>query len=399
MKGLEELSEPLKICIGSAGRFHTFDLAREMERWRYLHRLYTGYPPWKVDGLPNEKVRSFPWVIGTKALLNKWGIRLFEEAWNRLAIESFDSWMARRLEFCDVFHCLSSFGLETHLVAKERYGALTVCDRGSSHIVYQDEILAEEYERWGFPYHPIDRKIVERELHEYEFCNLIFVPSTFTYRSFIEKGVPPAKLAKIPYGVDLRLFRQFPKEDGIFRVIFVGALSLQKGIPYLLEAVAPLALPKFEVWLIGSSSPEVRPFLTKYEGRYRYFGVMQRSELAKYYSQASVFVISSVQEGFGLVQAQAMACELPVIASTNTGAEDLFTEGIEGFIVPIRNPEAIREKVLYLYEHPEIRVEMGRAALKRVQSLCGWETYGREVVGHYKQALKAKNVNHAHSSG
>jgi glycosyltransferase involved in cell wall biosynthesis len=91
-----------------------------------------------------------------------------------------------------------------------------------------------------------------------------------------------------------------------------------------------------------------------------------------------------------------MACGLPVIATTNTGAEDLFTDGVEGFIVPIRNPEAIREKVLYLYEHREIRKEMARAALERVRSLGGWETYGSIIVAAYKEALKAREGRLAH---
>ncbi|HWP37037.1 MAG TPA: glycosyltransferase family 4 protein [Gemmatimonadales bacterium] len=113
-----------------------------------------------------------------------------------------------------------------------------------------------------------------------------------------------------------------------------------------------------------------------YEGRYRSLGIKAWSELPRYFSQASFFVIASIQEGLALVQAQAMASRLPVIATTNTGATDLFTDGVECFIVPIRDPAAIREKVLYLCEHPEAREEMGRAALRRVASLGAWGSYG-----------------------
>lgn len=390
----------MQVCIGSPGRFHTFDLARQMERLGYLGRLYTGYPKWKVDGLPREKVRAFPWLIGPVMLLGRWGLHGIKERLNQLAIVSFDRWMAGRLEPCDVFHCLSSFGLKSHQVAKQRYGALTVCDRGSSHILYQDEIQAEEYARWGLPYRPIDRCIVERELQEYDECDLIFVPSSFAYRSFLQKGVSKERVVKIPYGVDLRLFRPAPKEDAVFRVIYVGAISLPKGIPYLLEALASLRLPNFELWLIGSMHPEARPFLAKHEGGYRYLGVIPRAELYKSYSQGSVFVIASIQEGLALVQAQAMACGLPVIATANTGAEDLFTDGVEGFIVPIRSPEAIREKVLYLYEHPEVRDEMAKAALRRAQSLSGWDTYAEQAALCYRRALaRRRGKRDADSSG
>jgi glycosyltransferase involved in cell wall biosynthesis len=390
----------MRVCVGSAGRFHTFDLARQLERRGYLRALYTAYPRWKVDGLPPDKVRSFPWLMGPAMLAARLGLHGVPERWDYWVHETFDRWMASRLEPCEVFHCLSGFGIHAHRVARERYGALTVCDRGSSHILYQDEILAEEHARWGIPYRPIDRRIVERELQEYEFCDWIFVPSSFAYRSFVQKGVPEAKLVKIPYGVDLSLFRSVPKEDDVFRVVYVGALSLRKGIPDLLEAVCTLRLPRFEVWLIGGCLPEVRPFLRKYEGRYRYLGVIPRKELYRYYSQGSVFVLASVEEGLALVQAQAMACGLPVIATTNTGAEDLFTDGVEGFIVPIRNPEAIREKVLYLYRHPEARDEMARAALRRVQAMEGWGRYGSAVVQAYKSALSQRYmVKDADSAG
>jgi glycosyltransferase involved in cell wall biosynthesis len=304
-----------------------------------------------------------------------------------MLIDTFGSWLARRLEPCNVCHCLSGFGLRAHRVAAQRYGALTVCDRGSSHILYQDEILAEEHARWKVPYRPIDARGVERELQEYEECNIITVPSDFAYRTFVEKGVAEEKLRLVPYGVDLSLFRPTPKHDNIFRVVYVGALSLQKGIPYLLQALETLRLPGFELWLIGSLDPEVKPFLEKCKGQFRYLGVIPRTELFSYYSQASVFVIASIQEGLALVQAQAMACGLPVIATTNTGAANLFDDGHEGFIVPIRDPGAIREKVLYLYRHPDARDAMAHAARQRVQHLGGWEDYGNRMMAVYQHAL------------
>ncbi len=327
--------------------------------------------------------------MGPTILLGRRGFHGVERYLNRLTVKSFDRWMASRLEPCDVFHCLSSFGLRSHRIAKERYGALTVCDRGSSHIGFHDEILAEEYLRWGIPYQPVDRALLDRELQEYNECDLIFVPSTFVYRSFVQKGVPEAKLRKISYGVDLRMFRPMPKSDDVFRVIYVGALSLRKGIPYLLEALCALPLPKFELWLIGAVQPEIKPFLAKYEGKFKCFGEIPRAELHRYYSQASVFVIASIEEGLALVQAQAMACGIPVIATHNTGAEDLFTDGVEGFIVPIRDTDAIRDRLLHLYHHPDQLLEMAKAALHRVQLLGGWDTYGQRVISCYQEAVTA----------
>jgi starch synthase len=101
-------------------------------------------------------------------------------------------------------------------------------------------------------------------------------------------------------------------------------------------------------------------------------------------------VLPSIEEGLALVQAQAMACGVPVIATENTGAADLFTDGMEGFIVPIRDAGAIREKLLTLYENPTMREQMGEAALARVRKIGGWNDYGERAADYYRHALETR---------
>ena len=377
----------MKVAVASAGRFHAFDLARQMERLGHLAHLYTAYPRFKVDGLPAAKVSTFPWIMGPATLAGRIGLPGLRDRLNFPMIETFDRWMAARLAPCDVFHCLSSFGLQSHRAARARHGALTVCDRGSSHITFQNEILREEHARFDIPYRATDARIVERELAEYEFCDLISVPSSFSLRSFVEKGVPREKLRLNPYGVDLAMFHREPKNDRTFRILFVGTVTLRKGIPYLFEAMAGLGRHGVELCVAGAVEAEMRPIMAKYEGKFRYLGVVARADLHKHYSQSSVLVLPSLEEGLALVQAQAMACGVPVIATENTGAADLFTDGVEGFIVPIRDAAAIRDKIVFLYEHPEVRDAMGAAALARVRALGGWNSYGERAAATYQAAL------------
>jgi glycosyltransferase involved in cell wall biosynthesis len=77
-----------------------------------------------------------------------------------------------------------------------------------------------------------------------------------------------------------------------------------------------------------------------------------------------------------MVMAQAMACGCPVISSTNTGGEDLFTDGVEGFVVPIRSPEAIAARLQQLADDPALQQRMSEAALARVRQIGGWHQYG-----------------------
>lgn len=394
---LARKGEGMDVVVSSIGRFHIFNLVRELLRHGRLRRLYTAYPRWKVDSDLLDYTSTFPWFLPLEIACGRLGLEGPRKLLNKVSHITHDRWVARHLPSCDVVVALSLSGLYTLRAAKER-GAMTVCDRGSSHIVYQDEILAEEYARHGVPYHAIPQWAIEKEQQEYEEADLITVPSTFAYRSFVDKGVPETKLAILPYGVDLSLFHPLQKEDDTFRVLYVGSMNLRKGIPYLLEAFASLDLPRFELVLIGGLRDEILPFFEKYEGGFRYLGFIPRVKLSYYFSQASVFVIGSIEEGLALVQAQAMACGLPIVTTTNTGAEDLFTDGVEGFIIPIQDPEALRERVLYLYEHPEVRDEMAQAALQRVQSLGGWNEYGRQAVATYRSALERKRSAEATSS-
>lgn len=380
----------MKVCVASAGRFHAFDLARQMERLGHLTRLYTAYPAFKVDNLPRAKVSTYPWLMGATHVLGKLRLVGLRDRLNLATIESFDRWMADRVVPCEVFHCLSSFGMRSHRVAHDRFGALTVCDRGSSHIVYQNEILREEYARVAIPFRATEPRLIERELADYEFCDLISVPSGFALRSFVERGVPETKLRLNPYGVDLSMFHPMPKRDAVFRVLFVGTASIRKGISYLFDAVKRAEISGLDLVLAGAIDPEIRPILKRAEVPFRHLGVLARTDLAEQYSQASALVLPSLEEGLALVMAQAMACGVPVIATTNTGAEDLFNDGIEGFIVPIRDPAAIVEKLVYLRENPAARDAMGRAALTRVQSLGGWNTYGEKMAAMYQSALAGR---------
>lgn len=382
----------MKVCIGSGGVFWAFDLARELERHGALGRIYSGYPKRSIPrhGIPPDRLRTFPWLSTPMGVSGRLGFRRLKGAMEPYVAETFDRWTARVFDRCDIYHCLSGFGMHTYEVA-QRYGTITVCDRGSSHIAVQDELLQEEAEILGLRPHPVDHRMVARELAEYEASDAIFVPSTFALQSFLAQGFPPDKVHQIPYGVDLTAFRPMPKEDDVFRVIFVGTLSYRKGVSYLLEAVAPLAGLGIEVWLIGPSAPETEHLLRPYEGLFRYFGRRPRHELSWYYSQGSVFVLPSVEEGLALVQGQAMACGLPVIATHNTGAADLFDDGHEGFILPIRNPEAIREKIFRLHQDPEERAAMAARSQRRVGAIGGWREYGERVVSTHRQLLSMRD--------
>ncbi len=379
------LEKNKKIAILTPTRFHMFDLYRSLRDQGREVKLLCCVPRWKLDSDLKPLAMTRPWFVTMLAGFSKYRLRMpFKMTWEYLARKDLSTWAARNLNGVCVLDALSGWGLEAGQEV-QRQGGVYICNRGSSHILFQKQILEEEHTKWGAPLSKgFPKWGVEREIAEYETADAVVVPSTFCKQTFIEQGVPKEKVYVCPYGVDLKLFHPVPKEDNKFRVIFVGTFSIQKGIGYLFEAMRPLVKKGLvELWLVGGPSPEAKEILARNENIFVNKGFHPRSELKWFYSQADVLVLPSVQEGLALVQAQAMACGLPVIATENTGARDLFTDGVEGFIIPIRDPVAIREKVLWMLDHPKERKEMGERALETVKTMGGWKQYGEVMVRMY----------------
>ena len=381
----------MKITISVLGRFWLFYLAKQLQDHNLLGRLITSYPkfeavrygisPDKVDSLLIHEIHNRAW-----RKISRFTESLFNPQY--MIFELFDRQAARHImNQSDIFAGLSGCSLYSLRRARQM-GAKTVLERGSSHMLYQRTILEEEYARFGLRRTVVHPQVVERELREYQEADFISIPSLFVKETFLQRGVPAAKLLHVPFGVDLTNFYPIPKVDKTFRVIHCGNLSLRKGVHYLLQAFWELKLPGAELWLIGSLPEEIRPFLKQFASpAIRHLGPFPEPELHKYYSQGSVFCLASIEEGLAMVQVQAMACGLPLIITTNTGGADLVREGREGFILPIRDVAALKEKILYCYENPEEASRMGEAARERVRTGFTWADYGDKIIAHFLRIL------------
>jgi glycosyltransferase involved in cell wall biosynthesis len=286
----------------------------------------------------------------------------------------------------DVFHGWSQMS-ERSLIRAKELGLLATLQRGSAHIQYQRDILLEEHEICGLKGELPPINIVEREKREYAIADYVFVPSGFARQTFIDHGFPESKIVTVSLGASLDQFYKTPKQDDVFRVIYAGTMSLQKGVHYLLEAFAELRLSNAELWLVGQMQPEMETVFRRFEGHFRYLGKVPQARLRDYYGQCSVFALCSIQDGFGMVLTQAMSCGLPVLCSTNTGGPDVLTDGREGFIVPIRDVQAIKERILFLYEHQDICAEMGQRAQARAASALSWDDYGDRMYSMFERLL------------
>lgn len=370
------------VTVSCAGKFHAFALAEQLQRHGLLTELLTTYAYQKnsfmrrfagrvdKEDIPIKKLRTFlPGAVGMKLIHN-------DHLWNEL----FDRWAATKQgkRSNKVFIGWSGMSLKTMRRAKAE-GKTTVIERGSSHIRYQDRLLHDEYKKFGVSFH-VDPRTVEKELIEYEEADYISIPSTFVKNSFLKLGVPERKLVQNPYGTSSHFKKvTVEKKDDKFRVLYMGSLVIRKGLVYLFKALNRLNIPedKFEAWFVGKVDDEIKETVDKYaRPNWRFFGHINHYELPHYISTCDVAVQPSLEEGLSMVMPQIMGCGVPVIATTNTGGEDVIDNEKTGFIVPIRDPDAIAEKIQMLRDDPHRLAEMKAAAGATAGRDISWNAYG-----------------------
>ncbi|MFN3405699.1 MAG: glycosyltransferase family 4 protein [Cytophagaceae bacterium] len=379
----------MKISVALRAKFHGFNLAQQLLNRKALSFLYTSFYG-NFLGKDNSIGFSIPELHIKTNLISAiltYGIKPKNQL---LSYEYFGNWVAKNIQDEDL---IITWGLSALPIIEKakKLKILTVVERGSSHATFQRDILLAENEIWGVTSKDLLRSFsserMERELLEYKEADFISIPSDFVKRTFIENGIAEEKLIKIPYGVDLTQFYPMKKQDDIFRIIFVGGIRLRKGVQYLLKAFSELKLEKSELWLVGGIMPDIKGVLEKYEGSFKYFSPVPQGDLRNLYSQASLFVICSIEEGMAMVLPQAMACGLPVICTTNSGGEDLIEDGKEGYIIPIRDIDALKERILFLYNNRDLCSEMGNAARLKVQSGLTWDDYGHKIFEKYSNII------------
>ena len=394
----------MKVCVSVLGRFHAFDLARELSARGALARLVTSYPRSVAQrfGVPREDTES---IVSTELMKRGWS-RLPAALRGRRNLqnffhEHFEARVAMRMPRdvwgADLFVGWSGCSLAAIERARE-LGLVTVVERGSSHIEAQSELVREEYERYGLEPRIAHPATVEKELREYEEADFIGIPSGFVRDTFLARGVPESKLLHVPYGVSLDAFSPPPagtrERARTFRILHVGGVNLRKGCHHLLEAFRMLDLPNAELHFVGPVAPEMQPFRERWSSdRIVFHEPVPQARLVEFYADAQVFALASIEEGLAMVTAQAMACGLPIVATVNTGAADLVNEGSEGFLVPIRSPEAIAERLTWLHEHPQERFRMGSLARERVEAGFTWSDYGERALAAYRRAVDAVHRN------
>jgi len=389
---------------------HYSHTAVALQNARYLKKYITGFilTNHKWENIINNLPMSFMMkLIGsgrynnhlnTNSVISLWYIEIIRKVlkllpfignYNVTLITNaiFSSLCTLYLNDFDILHVVSSQGPSLLQKAK-RKGKFIVLDERGAHPTYVRRILSNEYAKFNCL---LDKRIFFEDVRkkEYELADYIFVPSQFVFNTFVEMGIKKDKLFIVPYGVNIETFRQIPKMDKTFRVLYVGRISLAKGVHYLLEAWRQLRLKNAELLLIGRVEKSFKPILEKYKDIFKHISNVPNNELYKFYSNSSVFVLPSLTEGSALVAYEAMACGLPVIITENCGT--VVRDEKDGFIIPIKDIEALKEKIFTLYKNEDLRRQMGNSSKEYVKNFT-WKKYEKGIVETYNKIATLCNL-------
>jgi glycosyltransferase involved in cell wall biosynthesis len=322
-----------------------------------------------AQGIPAERITAFPGFA-----LDYWR----RKRQNRSAAEENSTYLWAGRKFCELVvsqgfnratgvFVFDSAGLEI-LRAARQLGLRTITEQSVAPRELLFRLLLEEHRRFPgweppLPSGPEVEVLVAREREEWALSDTILCGSEFVSDGIGLCGGPRARAAVIPYGVDGRFSRTEPRRPGAgpLRVLTVGEVGLRKGSPDILEAARRLGgdVQFRMVGPIGLTAPAVRKFSEVIPLR----GPVARAEMRGEYHWADVFLLPSICEGSATVVYEALAAGLPIVCTPNTGT--VVRDGVEGYIVPIRDPAAIAEKLSYLKSHPAIMREMSANALVR----------------------------------
>ncbi len=357
-----------QFTIATPARSVCDDNARALEKVRRLRFIALGTRR-GTAGIPPARTRLQPSFGLANFMAAKTLSPHHAESFRSGLLPWFDRWVKKQLIAGD--HIISSYGYVTECFKWVRAnGGKTFLDAGNSHIEHYWELISEEHRRWKCSLPPFPRFWYERSRETLTETDFVLSPSSYVTNSFLARGFRPGQILKNIYPVDLSLFK--PKNEPRpanrpLTIINTGSLCLRKGTPYLLEAFRLIQkkIPNARLQLTETIQDDIKPILSQYSNLpIEWSPPLPHHQLVERLRLADIFVLPSLEEGLVRTACEAMACGLPAILTSHTGANDFVTPGVSGEVIPIRDPQAIADAVLKWAEivtqpdyHPKVTID------------------------------------------
>ena len=344
--------------ILTSGKFHYFEIAKILYERKQLSKIVSGYP-WiklKNDTIPKKFIDSSGYFQTMTHFLHKIpkvNLDKLIDSIDYLNKQKIDYRGSKYLDITDVLISSAQSGVNTGKKIKEK-SKIYICDQCSANIFYEDNLVNEEFRSLnisrGKEFH---QGMKDRALEEYDNSNYIMVPSNYVKKTFDKKY--HSKIFVNNFGIDTKKFYPLPKENlnnESFNIVYIGAISIRKGVHYLIDAFNKLKYSKKKLHLIGSHIQADIDFFKRKLNQENIinYGHVPNFQLNSILNKCDVFATATLSEGFAMVINQAIASGCPVIVTENSGAKEYVEQNNCGFVVPIRNSQIISDKLTLLLD-------------------------------------------------
>jgi glycosyltransferase involved in cell wall biosynthesis len=337
---------------------HFAHLVEESRRAGLLDHYYT---PAAKDGDPRARPVQSSWP---RRLMQFTPLRFFPDWTTYVLAELYDHAVASRLEApSDRFMAFSGESLHSFQRARTLGTRQLELVSATSHVENVRRRHQQAVREMGFGRTWLNDTLVEKMLREYELADRIHVHSEYTRQSFLDAGFPADKLVRTHLPVDDRFVPPTSRpNDGVYRIVYVGRLEPMKGLPLLVEAFAKLPVANAELILVGGwSTRSMRRYMEDWITREPRIKIRPGDPLPVLHT-ADVFVNPSYQDGLGYAPLEALACNVPVIVTEDTGMKEYVVEGENGSIIPTGKGDALLDRLERLYHHRSDFYDMDRPA-------------------------------------
>ncbi len=331
--------------------------------------------------IPRKSLRFHPWPEMGRLILQRLGFRAALRS-GPLSVDavyrSLDAAVARHLGDARAVYAYEDGALETFWAARgrglPRFYELPIAYWETVHRLLREE--AERLPDWAFTLGAPDDspEKLARKTEELTLADLVVCPSRF-----VQNSLPPSAPSIVAeFGSPPVSALSARAATGPLRVLFAGSMTQRKGLADVFAALRILQRKDIELVVMGAP---VAPheFYRKQYPDFRYEPPRPHAQVLALMSTCDVLVLPSIVEGRALVQQEALSCGLPLLVTPNAGGEDLIEPGVNGWLVPIRQPEALAERLAWFGEHRPLLPEM-RAAARRKAAEITWESYTRKII-------------------
>jgi glycosyltransferase involved in cell wall biosynthesis len=280
------------------------------------------------------------------------------------ACVDFDRFAARRLSHAENLIAFNG----TALTQFSRAAAHGISSRALVSATAHVRTVVRQHEL-AYTRYPLERswatRMVARNLAEYERAERIYVSSRRVWESFIAEGVPEERLARFPLTPGERFAgsgstralsgRTQRGGSGAFEVLYIGSLSVVKGVPLLVDAFARLAHRDMRLVLLGGwATRGMRRFIERAIARDPRIEVRLGDPLPRIRA-AQLYVHPSYDDGFGYAPTEALAAGVPAVVSDSTGMKELVVSGRNGLVVPTGDLDALTAAIDTAYRGELLR--------------------------------------------